>query len=106
MRNILKKLPLILVFSLLIAVSLTVVVGAESGDVFTISGNLIIVCIVAAIITTVIFVVSVVASYKKKLRGSIYPFDKFTTLDLNAHSDTYSHSHTTRYKYKDSSNKK
>lgn len=106
MRNILKKLPLVLVFSLLISVLFTVVVGAESGDGFTIDITLIFVSIIAMAITAAIFVVSVVVSYKKKLRGSIYPFDKFTTLDLTAESDTYSHSHTTRYKYKDSSNRK
>ena len=106
MRNILKKLPLILVFSLLIAVSLTVIVGADSGNGFIIDGTVILVSVIAMLITITIFVVAVVVSYKKKLRGSIYPFDKFTTLDLTAHNDTYSHSHTTRYKYKDSSNRK
>ncbi len=56
-------------------------------------------------ITIIIFVIVVVVSYKKKLRGSIYPLDKFTTFELTDYSDIYTHSHTTRYKYRDSSKK-
>ena len=49
-----------------------------------------------------IFVVAVIISYKTKLRGAIYPLEKFTKLDLTSHSDVYSHSHTTKYRYKSS----
>ena len=51
-----------------------------------------------------IFLLAVIGSYKKKLRGEIYPIDKYTTLELTAESDIYSHSHTTSYRYR--SNKK
>ncbi len=57
------------------------------------------------VIAAIIFVVAIIVSYKRKLRGAIYPLDKFTSLTLTDQSDVYSHSHTTRYKYK-SSNKK
>ena len=99
-----KRLPLILIFTLLIAILLSLVSGAS--DVGEYTGTLILVGVIAFIVTILIFVIAVVASYKKKLRGAIYPLDKFTTLDLTSHSDTYSHSHTTRYKYKSSDNKK
>ena len=99
-----KRLPLILVFTLLIAISFTIIVGAQSDTSFDF--NIVIIAIVAAIITALIFVICVVVSYKKKLRGTIYPFDKFTTLDLTDFSDVYTHSHTTRYQYRDSSTRK
>lgn len=60
------------------------------------------VLLIPTILTIVIFVIVVIVSYKKKLRGAIYPLNKFTTLDLTDHSDIYTHSHTTRYKYRDS----
>lgn len=63
------------------------------------------VLLIPMLLTIIIFVIVVIVSYKKKLRGAIYPLNKYTTLDLTAHSDTYSHSHTTRYKYRDSSKK-
>ncbi|MBR2025203.1 MAG: hypothetical protein IKA02_05295 [Clostridia bacterium] len=99
-----KKLPLILIFALLIAISLTVVAGATSIDDNTVT--VIVVSVIAMFLTGGIFAIVVVVSYKKKLRGTIYPFDKFTNLELTDFYDKYSHSHTTRYKYKDSSNRK
>ncbi len=53
-----------------------------------------------------IFLLAVVGSYKTKLRGEIYPIDKYTTLELTGQSDIYSHSHTTSYRYKSSNKKK
>lgn len=97
-----KRLPLILIFVLLLSISFTLIVGAESGDI-SFDFNIILVAVIAMLITILIFVIAVVVSYKKKLRGTIYPFDKFTTLDLTDYSDVYTHSHTTRYKYRDSS---
>ena len=46
------------------------------------------------------FVVAIIVLYKKKLRGAIYPLDKFTQLTLTAQSDVFTHKHTTKYKYK------
>ena len=98
-----KKLSLILVFALLLSLSFTMAVGASGLDDNTVT--IILVSVIATILTVVIFVVSVVVSYKKKLRGTIYPFDKFTNLELTDYYDKYSHSHTTKYKYKDSNRK-
>ncbi len=100
-----KRLPLILIFSLLIAVSMALIVGAESYDDKAFYFNVVIVAVIVAVVIAGIFAIAVVVSYKKKLRGTIYPFDKFTNLELTDYYDTYSHSHTTRYKYKDSSKK-
>ncbi len=99
-----KRLPLILIFSLLIAISMALIVGAE-GYNDTFDFNVVIVAVVAMVITAGIFAIAVIVAYKKKLRGTIYPFDKFTNLELTDYYDKYSHSHTTRYKYKDSSKK-
>ena len=99
-----KRLPLILIFTLLIALSMALIVSAEDYE-SSFNYNIIIVAIVLMVVTTGIFLIAVIVSYKKKLRGSIYPFDKFTKLELTDHYDKYSHSHTTRYKYKDSSKK-
>ena len=85
------------------AISLSLISSASGleGEVPT----LILVGIVGFALAAGIFALAVVLSYKKKLRGSIYPFDKFTNLELTDYYDKYSHSHTTRYKYKDSSKK-
>lgn len=99
-----KKLSLILIFALLFAITLSVVSSASGIGEYV--PTLILVGVAAFIITTGIFVICVVASYKKKLRGTIYPFDKFTNLELTDYYDQYTHSHTTKYKYRDSSNRK
>jgi hypothetical protein len=99
-----KRLPLILIFTLLISLSMALIVGAEDYE-SSFNYNVIIVAIVAMVVTTGIFLIAVIVSYKKKLRGSIYPFDKFTTLDLTDQYDKYSHSHTTRYRYRNSDKK-
>ena len=52
-----------------------------------------------------ILTLAVVGTYKNKLRGEIYPIDKYTTLELTEESDVYSHSHTTSYRYKSSKKK-
>ena len=98
-----RRLPLILIFTLLIAVSLSIISSASGIDEST--STIILVGVIGFIVTAGIFAISVVVSYKKKLRGTIYPFDKFTNLELTDYYDKYSHSHTTRYKYKDSSKK-
>lgn len=98
-----RRLPLILIFTLLIMVSLSIISSASGIDEST--STIILVGIVGFALTSGIFAVAVVVSYKKKLRGTIYPFDKFTNLELTDYYDKYSHSHTTRYKYKDSSKK-
>ena len=95
-----KKLSLILVFALLLSLSFTFSVGASNLDENT--TTVIIVSVIAMILTGGIFAIAVVVSYKKKLRGSIYPFDKFTNLELTDYYDKYSHTHTTRYKYRNS----
>ena len=84
-------------------VSLSVISSASGLDEST--STIILVGVIGFIVTAGIFALAVVLSYKKKLRGSIYPFDKFTNLELTDYYDKYSHSHTTRYKYKDSSKK-
>ena len=99
-----KRLPLILIFTLLISLSMALIVGAEDYE-SSFNYNVIIVAIVSMVVTTGIFLIAVIVSYKKKLRGSIYPFDKFTTLDLTDQYDKYSHSHTTRYRYRNSDKK-
>ena len=48
------------------------------------------------------FVVTVIVLYKKKLRGTIYPLDKFTSMSLTGQSDVFTHKHTTKYKYRSS----
>ena len=58
--------------------------------------------ILVPIIATLVFVITVIALYKKKLRGAIYPLDKFTQLTLTAQTDVFTHKHTTKYKYKSS----
>ena len=98
-----KKISLVLVFALLLSLSFTMAVGASGVDENTVT--IIVVSVIATLLTIGIFVISVVVSYKKKLRGTIYPFDKFTNLELTDYYDKYSHSNTTRYKYKDSSKK-
>ena len=65
---------------------------------------LVFVVVAIAVIGVSIFLLGVIGSYKKKLRGEIYPIDKYTTLELTAESDIFSHSHTTSYRYR--SNKK
>ena len=84
-------------------VSLSIISSASGIDEST--STIILVGVIGFIVTAGIFALAVVLSYKKKLRGSIYPFDKFTNLELTDYYDKYSHSHTTRYKYKDSSKK-
>ena len=98
-----KKISLVLVFALLLSLSFTMAVGARGLDEDT--TTVIVISVIAAALTGIIFAVSVIASYKKKLRGTIYPFDKFTHLELTDYYDKYSHSTTTRYKYRDSSRK-
>ena len=58
--------------------------------------------ILVPFIATLIFVVTVIVLYKKKLRGTIYPLDKFTSMSLTGQSDVFTHKHTTRYKYRSS----
>lgn len=101
-----KKTALILSLVICIMLSLTLVVSASDYSDSTDYTPFILIIIIAPVACIIIFVVTVILLYKKKLRGAIYPLDKFTTLDLTSHSDTYSHSHTTRYKYKSSDNKK
>lgn len=100
-----KKLSFTLFLAILIMLSLTMIVSASDYSSSTDYTPFIAICIAGPFIGVIIFIVAVVASYKKKLRGAIYPLDKFTTLDLTSHSDTYSHSHTTRYRYRNSSKK-
>ena len=63
------------------------------------------VVVAMAIFGSSILILAVIGTYKKKLRGEIYPIDKYTTLELTAESDIYSHSHTTSYRYKSSKKK-
>lgn len=98
-----KKLSLILVFALLLSLSFTMAVSASGTDDNT--GTVIVVSVIAMLLTGGIFAIAVVVSYKKKLRGTIYPFDKFTNLELTDYYDKYSHSHTTKYRYRDSNRK-
>lgn len=98
-----RKLPLILIFTLLIAVSLSVISSASGIDEAT--GTIILIGVIGFALTAGVFAIAVIASYKKKLRGTIYPFDKFTNLELTDYYDTYTHSHTTRYRYRNSDKK-
>ena len=90
----------LLIFTLLIMVSLSIISSASGIDDST--STIILVGVIGFIVTAGIFAISVVVSYKKKLRGTIYPFDKFTNLELTDYYDKYSHSHTTSYRYRNS----
>ena len=100
-----RKTALILIFMLCIMLSLTIITSASDYSQSTDYTPFILIAVLVPCVSVIIFVVAVIVSYKKKLRGEIYPLDKFTTLDLTDQSDVYSHSHTTSYRYK-SSNKK
>ena len=100
-----KKTALILALVIYIMLSLTLVVSASDYSNSTDYTPFILIIIIAPALCVIIFVVTVILLYKKKLRGAIYPLDKFTTLDLTDQSDIYTHSHTTRYKYKSSDKK-
>ena len=102
-----KKLLTVLIVLLVIVLFLTISFGSEYASAHNESnyGAFALMLIVITGLSVGIFVVAVIASYKTKLRGAIYPVDKFTTLDLTMHSDVYSHSHTTRYRYRSSKKK-
>ena len=99
-----RKTALMLAFIICIMLSLTLIASASDYN-DTDYTPFILIMVIAPIASIIIFVVTVIIIYKRKLRGAIYPLDKFTTLELTHQSDIYTHSHTTRYKYK-SSNKK
>ena len=102
-----KKLLTVLIVLLVIVLFLAVCLGSEyaSANGESDYGAFALVLIAVTGLSVGIFVVAVIASYKTQLRGAIYPVDKFTTLDLTMHSDVYSHSHTTRYRYRSSKKK-
>lgn len=101
-----KTLLVGLIILLAVIVIFTVYLNAGNGDYGESDySSFFVFLIVVVALGVSIFVVAVIASYKTKLRGAIYPLEKFTKLDLTSHSDVYSHSHTTKYRYKSSKNK-
>lgn len=66
-------------------------------------GTLIIVSAIVLLVTGGIFVAVVVSKYRKRKRGSSYPFDKFTTVDMTDCSDIFVTKTITRYRYRSSS---
>lgn len=63
----------------------------------------IIFCIISTLVGTGIFFIVVLVRYKTKIRGKVYPFDQFTTLDLVNQSDIFLTKSVTRTKIQSSS---
>jgi len=57
------------------------------------------------VIAVIIFLVVVIKKYKKKQRGTAYPFDEFTSLDLTDERDTFVTVTVTKRRYRSSSSR-
>ncbi|MBO5356219.1 MAG: TPM domain-containing protein [Clostridia bacterium] len=65
----------------------------------------IIFCVIVTLAGSAIFVIVIVVRYKTKIRGSTYPLDKFTTLELTGQSDSFVTKNVIRVRVRSSSSK-
>jgi heme/copper-type cytochrome/quinol oxidase subunit 2 len=101
-----KKLLITTIMSLLLCLILVLSVSATSGTGST-SDNEFLTFIIAGIIAFIvvggIFALVVVSKYKKKKRGTSYPFKEFTDLELTNQYDLFITKTVTRVRVRSSS---
>ena len=76
----------------------------KAGNSAGITSGTVILCIVISVLgASGIFLLIVIKRYKKKKRGTSYPFDQFTKLELTDSSDVFLTKTVTRRRYRSSS---